>query len=242
MSTNLSLDITTYKAQAEPHISGLQTMSLAVNNLVVSEETYQAAVDLRNNLIDRENALKALWKRIKDPLNTLKNAIMAEEHATTDPITALKNKISGKINLYLEEAKKAKEEADKSLDRQVSQTKRTMAEEAEFLEACGKMDEAAEIRQQIASVVKPELPPAAPVAMGAKTTDKFEWEATDMMALIKAVASGEVDLMHEYKGGELRPLLTINQTVVNAVVARKGLRLGWPGIVVKMVTKIGRKA
>ncbi len=242
MSNVISLDLETYRSQATPWTSGIQTVALSVKTIVVSEETFQDAVDLRNNLIDREKNLKDMWMRIKRPLNDLKDSILSLEKDTTQPITTLKNVITAKIESYLDEAKKAKAIAEAAVNRNVTQVKRSLEEEAELLIASGRMEEAAALRSKAAATVAPPLPSAIPQAEGAKTTDKFEWEAEDMMAVIQAVASGKIDLMHEYKGGEMRPLLTINPTVVNALVSRKGMKLGIPGIKVKEVTKIGRKA
>lgn len=231
------------QAEADSIKVGLSAVALGIQNIeVVNDESYASAVQLRNDIVGRESRMIALFKRGKDPLNALKNWILSLEHASVDPLTALKNTITRKAELYLKAAEEEKARMDRELKKSTTQIQGDLLERAELAAASGYMDKAADLRTQATMTVAPQLPPAVPTVSGARVTPKFVTKVTDMTALLQAIVDGKVALMQEYKGGEERPIVEINMTVLNAVVSRKGLKLGWPGIEVASELKLGKAA
>lgn len=226
-------------------LEGFSTTQLAIDRIEVQDdESYQICIDLRNDVGKRESALTKIWKRLKDPLNTARNAVLELEHQTVDPFTMAKGQATKKAERFLLEQKKAKALAEEQLKRMAKTEQVSLQDKANDLEAQGYMKEADRVRQQATMTVAPQLPSAIPVAAGARVGDKFTGTVVDLMAVLKSIVDGKTELMWEVSPGDLRPLVVLDQVVLNAIVKRLQAGLRIPGIVVEEGVRIstGRKS
>lgn len=60
------------------------------------------------------------------------------------------------------------------------------------------------------------------------------------MAVLKAIVDGKVSLMQEYRAGEMRPLVVVDQVVLNAMCSRQLDGLDIPGVTVEEGFRISR--
>lgn len=124
----------------------------------------------------------------------------------------------------------------KIMDGMVSSGKKEIEDTIEDAAARGDMQTVRELRRDL-EAVQPVVIMERPLdVQGAAVSEPCIWKLEDeagMMALVKAVASGQVPLYHniKVKGEEQRRcLFDLSDPVVNQSVRKMGMGLGWPGI------------
>ena len=239
LKVTLEVDAALLQQEVAQFTDGFSTVQLAIKTLeVTDEESYQQCIDLRNDAGRREKGLTEIWSRYKTPLNAARTVVLDYEHATVDVCKAAKDDATRKAERYLMEQQRAKREAEQALARVADQQRRDLEAEARRLATRGEIDKAEQVQRQAQMSVAPSLPDAIPQAVGAKVGAKFTARVMDVVAFAKAVVDGKVDLMQEVKPGDIRPILVIDQVVLNAVAARQMTGLNWPGVTVEEGVRI----
>jgi hypothetical protein len=239
MTSPIMLDITKYEAEAEKLSAPLATLRVAAKQLeVVDDESNQVCLDLRNRASTIEKRIQDFWNPLCDAANKMHKMLTGKRGDHMKPWTELKNALGSKSEKYLLAQREAKRRAEAELARVAEQERLRLEQAAEELRLQGRMKEAAATFQQANATVAPVLPAAIERVEGVRVTEGWDATVTDMGALIHAIATGRVSLFHDYRG-DMAPLVSVNQPVLNAVVSRLGDSINWPGVTVKPRIKIG---
>jgi hypothetical protein len=242
VSVLMNIDVPALQAEVDSYTEGLATMQVQANNFrITDDQSYTEAMELMRTAQKREAGLSAIWKRLKDVVNPVRNIILEAEHATVDPFTSIKQTLQRKGEKHLNDLAVAKRQAEAAFARVAEESRRRLDQEAENLMARGRFAEAQAKAQESAITVTPTLQNVIPTVLDARVGTKFKGSCTDILAFAKAIIEGKVDLMQEVKPGDSRPILLVDQVVLNAVVERHLDGLNWPGITVTSGAKISSR-
>ena len=179
---------------------------------------YQKALDgIRRDLVDPKNAeVKAINDFFRGPMDFLKRAEDTRKRQLTDFQRAEQ-----------ERQRKAQEAEARRLEKLAEQR-------AQRADAKGDADRAEQERmdaEQQAAMVR-AMPTEAPKVKGISSRTDYDFEVSDKMALIKAVAAGTAPLVY----------LDINDQAIRKVVKALGMDAQIPGIVVKEKTVVAARS
>jgi len=241
MNTLIPFDIEAQKQAAAKAVEGIQvqTLMLVAKRIeVIDEDSYAQAIDLRSRFADAEKRIANFWDPLVKAANSLHKLMTGARAEMQAPYVEGKAIVTKKAEDFLAARKRAQRQAQEALERAAEQQRRQLEQEAKRLALRGEMDRAEEISMQAQMSMAPTLPPMAPTVAGARTADKFKATTTDIMAVMAHILGGEFPLMNEVKPGDYRPLVVVDQVVLNALVNRMGDGLKIPGIKVEELTKI----
>lgn len=242
VSVLLDVDVPALQLEVDSYTNGLATMQVQAKNFKISDDqAYADAMQLMRIAQERESGLTKVWKRFKDVINPARNTILELEHSTVDPFTAIKKTLQWKGEKYLNDKAYAKKQAESAFARIAEEARLRLNQEADDLMARGRVTEAQAKTYESAITVTPTLPNAVPTVSDAKVGTRSTGSVTDLIAFAKAIVEGQVDLMQEVKPGDSRPILIVDQVVLNAVVSRHLDGLNWPGITVTFSAKISSR-
>ncbi len=227
----------------------------AANLQVNNEESYQVAAGLIQASAGAIASVEAFFDGTPDNpgmkvlAHRAHKAICDKVTKITAPWRTVRATLEPRMKTYRAQQEAAKRQAEESLRRQAEEAARAARVEAERIqnEAAAKAEAlrregdmraakaqekaAAEVAQQTAAAAEMMaevgvILPAAPKTAGLGESLPWVAEITDVMEIIKAVASGDVPLYHlmPKRGGgmEDEPLLVINQQVLNYIAKRMG--------------------
>lgn len=202
------------------------------------DQDYEAAISLSNEAARVEKSMETAFDAVCDLRHKLWKASTEERGKFSAPWKNLKDALREKAKAWYLKQQQDKKRAEDLLKQAVEDKQRELATEAMEHASQGFMSKAREIMAQAESIEAPVLPAAVEKVAGARVTPKFKGTAVDLMQVVKAVADGKFDLMWHVKGVE-RPLLVVDQVVLNAIVDRMGKGLRCPGILVEDDVRIG---
>ena len=241
LSVVLDINVPALQMEVEAHLQGLASLQVQAKTLNIQDDsTYGEAMELRKNVATRADGLTRIWSRFKGPLNGARATVLELEHATVDPLTAIKDILTKKGEKYLNDMRRAKAESEAAFARVAEEQRLKLEREAAALMARGRVAEAEAKTQEAQITITPTLANAIPVVADAKVGTQFKGSCTDIIAFAKAIATGKVNLMQEVKPGDMRPILVVDQVVLNAVVFHQD-SLNWPGITVTSGAKISTR-
>lgn len=230
----LEIDRNALADELHPQVTGLSTLELAAKQLMVTDDaTNERAVAIMNDAHGRQMSLEAIWKRYKTPLNAARAVVLDMEKKTCGVAEAIKKLASAKSGQFELAQKRTKEKLERQLAVVVEDKKQTLQEEADDLMMSGDITGARAKLLEVEMHVAPTIPSMVTKQAGARVTPKYKGTCEDLMAVIKAIADGRIGLMQEVSPGDSRPLVNIDQVVLNAIVKRQGDGLRIPGIKVE---------
>lgn len=237
-----TFDLQKVKEDLAPQTQGYDTLKLAAQQLqVVDDDSYKRCSELYNEAATREkNILKYFKENLKDPINKIRNAILDMEKTMSGPWATIKAMVGKKGDDFLVARREAERAAKAEMDRQAKRLQQQMEEESKLLKAMGLSDEARAKEQEMDLVGQvASIPSGTPKVEGARVTEGLEAQVTDTLAFLKGIVRGEIPLVHEYRGQQ-RPIVVIDQPVLNAVLDRiqHGME-SWPGVTVRETIKMG---
>lgn len=229
----IEIDAQGLAEELRPYTSDFETLQVAAKSIVVdSEESNQKCLDMMNQMWAKQKGFESVWSRYKTPLNQARKAVLDLESQTAGAAEATKKLLQAKSAAFLRACQQAKAEAEKKMAALANRERGRLEREAEDLMMDGNVRGAQAKIQEAHMIVAPELPDAMPTVTGARVTPKYRGEVVDVVAVLRAIVDGKLPLMHEVRG-DMRPLVTIDQTVLNALVSRLGPGLRIPGIKVE---------
>jgi hypothetical protein len=240
--TTISLDVEQYKAVAEGINTTAVTLVVTAKNLLdrglQSDEDYTAAVDLAIAAGKREKEQKDNFEPLCSYLHKAHKSATGLRDKYAKPWTLLKDALVAASKRWYMDALEAKKQQEREISRVAQAQSRGLVEEAQELMDQGDVKAARVLLDRARTSTAVVLPSAVPRVEGARVTDKWKASCTDLMAVITEIAAGRMDLMWETRG-EMRPLVIVDQVVLNAIVSRKGDTLQCPGITVEPDVQIG---
>ncbi len=245
MNALIPFDLETQKAAAAKLVesASLSTLTLAARTLEVTDDvSYEQAINLRTMFATAEKRIADFWEPLAKAANALHKSLTGARAEMMKPYTDGKLLTTQKAERYILGQQRAKRQAEEVLAQAARQTQQALRLEADRLALEGRMRESEQINMQAQMSVAPTLDAAIPKVAGAKTGTKYTGQVTDLIAFAKAIVDGKIDLMQEVKPGDVRPILMVDQVVLNAVVSRQLDGLNWPGIEVKEGVRISSAA
>ena len=242
--TALNAVLERYKADSAELNNGLQTFELSANAVLTKvwndDADYTTAVELKNEAASKVKRIEDKYASPTELFHAVHKAFTGLRSSFTAPWKTLGDKLEAKAkNWYLKE-QRAKAEAERRLAEVAAAQKEELWEQADDLIARGQVKEARELKAQARALDAPILPEALPVVAGARITAKLKGTCHDTVALALFIGQGKAPLTYDVKGVQ-RPLLVVDQVVLNALVDRMGKSLSLPGITVEEDVKIGAK-
>lgn len=222
------------RAELAPYLDGMATLQVMADDLDVdSEETNQLCIDLLNRAAEKQQGFTRIWERYKKPLNLARATILDLERETAGAADKIRKQLAEKSARFLLDMDRAKRHAEAGLATLAAQERVRLAKVAEELMMEGDVAAAQSKLNEAAMVVAPTLPEAVPITVGARITPKYRGFCHDTIAVLKAIVDGKLPLVQTVKLGDVRPLVVIDQVVLNAMVSRLGPDLKIPGITVE---------
>ncbi len=219
-------------AELQPYLEDFTTLKLVSQTLIVdSEEANQRCVDLLNQWAVKEKAFKQIWGRYKTPLNAARAVVLKLEKDTAGVAEETKQLLSRKSGDFQLAMLRAKAAAEAHVNRLAARRRLELSAEADELMLEGDVQGAQSKMLESEMTVAPTLPGVSR-AEGSRETLKYKGTCTDIIALLQAIIDQKVTLMHEVKPGDFRPLVVVDQVVLNALVSRNA-SLKIPGITVE---------
>lgn len=173
-----------------------QAEEIAATNGITIEtaEDYRRAAGELQKVKGLFKSLDAARKQTLEPINSAKDEVMGFYKPMLERLTTTEGLIKGGMTKFDEEQDKARRIAEARAAEDARKEQEKLEAKAEKLAEKGKTEQAQALQMQAASVV------AAPVASVPIKTDgiskrvNYSAEVNDLMALVKAVAAGEVPI------------------------------------------------
>ena len=238
------LDITPYEKLGAELNKGFDTFKVGAERLTLrplqSEEEYQRCLELANDAGRQGDAIVKSFDEPAGLMNRLHKSITGLRSKLSQPWYDHQKRLKDHARQWYLEQHAQKEQIQAQMDKQITREKSDIEKEADRLMCRGQVRDAEALLATRDQVTVPILPPAAPKVEGVKVTDKWVGTCDDILAVAKAIVEGKVPLMHFVKGEE-KPLICVDQKVLNALVDRQGKSLSIPGVSVKADVRFGRK-
>ncbi len=220
------------REELQPHLEDFITLKLVSQQLIVdSEEANQRCVDLLNQWAVKQKAFTEVWGRFKTPLNAARAVVLKLEKETAGVAEETKQLLARKSGYFQLAMLRAKESAEAHVDRLAARRRLELSAEADELMLDGDVQGAQSKMLEAELTVAPTLPGIGH-AEGSRETLKYRAKTTDIIAVLQSIVDGKTQLMHEVKPGDVRPLVVVDQVVLNALVSRNA-KLKIPGITVE---------
>ncbi len=197
---------------------------------VIDAVTFEQAMELgkscsaRIKLVEERlgPSKRKTWEAYQEIMKLMKSFI--------DPLETAKKTLSSRAYSWqqVEEARKRREAEEARKKAEEETAKKRAAEEearlilAERLEKNGMKEQATEVLDAPINIPVAEVAPVAPKVrvQGASTRENWQWECIDLLALVRAVASGQIPLT----------TLTTNDSVITSVVKTMKSETRIPGV------------
>lgn len=208
------------------------SLELAKAYQITGPEMLQAASDELKAVKSKYKELDAKRKSLTQPLDTLKKEWMDFFRPALDALQNAERVLKSEIDRYINEQEQKRLAAEAEAARLAREEQERLANEAAELEQAGKKEEAEEVLNQAAFVQTPVIHTEAPKVQGISQTITYEAVLIDKMALIKAVAAGEVD----------PDVLLVDMKALNKRAKAMKEHLKIPGVESKKKTGISARA
>ena len=216
----------------------LVTSQALIAREIEGDEDYEACLAMGNEAARVEKSMESAFDSVCDLRHKLWKASTEERAKFIAPWKKLKDALREKARQWWLKQQQAKQAAERQLQQAVLAQQRELAAKAQDQIDQGFVQQGREIMAQANATVAPILPDAAPKVSGSRVTPRFKATAIDTMAIMQAIVKGDFDLMWHVKGIE-RPLVAVDQVVLNAICDRMGKGLKCPGILVEDDVRIG---
>ena len=225
--------VTSLKEGGAPILTTFDTLELATRHIVkrgirTAEENKQA-LEVFVDLGEMEKAINSYWEPTTEASNKLHKALTTARGGMVKAVTELRAGLKQITERYRMDQIRAEREANAALARQAEQDRRRLEQEARDLASRGYMKEAREIAAVAEVTVAPTVAGPEPVP-GIRETTTWTAEVVDFLAFLLAIADGKIPLEHLDRRDNLRPIVIVDQPVLNAVASRMGKTMKWPGV------------
>ena len=161
--------------------------------IVKTQEQYNSADKFVQEIKNLQKEIKATFGPIISKAFQAHKEAKAQETRHLEPLLKAEAFIKDKMMVYLRQQEAIRQEQERKLQAEAERKRQEALAKAEAARAEGKEAKAEKYEDKAAQVVAPQL--ASTVDKGsAVVTKRWSAEVTDLMALVKAVAAGQVPL------------------------------------------------
>lgn len=187
---------------------------------VTNATDYEEAAVALKAVKARQKELKELRESITRPMLT---ALEAARGLFRKPESVLDNAerlYKRAMADYDEQQEQQRREAQRKLDEEAERERRRLAQRAERAAAKGDVDKATALQERAAMTVAPIIQQEAPAVAGIARRENWRAEVTDLGALVRGVAAGQVPLA----------AVEANRTFLNGQARALRAELRYPGV------------
>lgn len=221
----------------------LASTELASRELQVnSEQAFENAAALVAVCAKRAEQVASFWEHDRDLAHQLHRSITGKISALQAPWIKIRASLEAKMKAWRTAQERERQKREQEERQRADEERRKVEEQARALKMAGEYGLAKQVVQEAETAIAPSsVQPFAPKSES--VTEKWPWigEVNDLMALIKAIAEGTVPLEYEIKG-EMRPLLNVDQNVLNHLARTRQGDFSIPGCSAKQDLRFSRKA
>lgn len=162
---------------------------------IETAEDYRRAAGELQKVKGLSKSLDAARKQTLEPINTAKDEVMGFYKPMLERLTTTENLIKTGMTKFDDEQEKARRLAEAKAAEEARKEQEKLEAKAEKLAEKGKTEQAQALQMQAASVVAAPVAAAAPVKVaGISKRISYSAEVNDIMALVQAVAAGQVPI------------------------------------------------
>ena len=183
----------------------VQAVEAKSNIIVADKESYEVATGIMITLKEMRKKIVTYWKAPKDAAFSAHKEITKKESEMLQPVDARIRELDNKVNKFLTDERRAREEAQRKLDearrKQEAEERAKLEARAAKAEAAGKEEKAEALREKAADVfiapaiVEPTVDKTTRTDAGTITAKQdIEIEISHPMAIIKHIAAGTLPI------------------------------------------------
>jgi hypothetical protein len=177
------------------------------------------------------------WDTLIKAANSVTKALRISRDNVSDRLDKIREVIEKKMSDYRAHEIEVRKRNDLQLAKSMEKLRKDTEKKAEALLLQGKTEEAELLSQQVEAFQHPPAIPAEDLTVsGIGQVQEYDIEVVDLMALVRAVASGEVPIT----GIVMRKtvsLFDVRTSVIKSYVQSGGENFKWPGV--KVTPKTG---
>jgi hypothetical protein len=191
--------------QAEDMLACAETFT------VVTVADYQRAVEALKAVKSRQKQLKSIRETITTPMLAALDAARDLFRRPETLLATAEATLKRAMTRFDEAREQERREAQRKLDEAAERERHRLAQQAERAAAKGNADKAAELQDRAAMTVAPIVQQDSLEVTGISRRETWRAEITDLRALVRGVAAGDVPLAaiepnHKFLNGQARAL------------------------------------
>jgi hypothetical protein len=183
----------------------VQAVEAQSNIIIADKESYEVATGIMITLKEMRKKIVTYWKAPKDAAFAAHKEITKKESEMLQPIDARIRELDGKVNKFLTDERRAREEAQRKLDdarrKQEAEERAKLEARAAKAEAAGKEEKAEALREKAADVfiapaiIEPTVDKTTRMDAGTVTAKQdIEVEILNPLTIIKHIAAGTLPI------------------------------------------------
>ncbi len=182
----------------DTQIMELENQALTIDEkaqgiVVKTQPQYDMANDFLKAIKGLQTKIKDTFRPIIDQAHKAHKEAVSQEKKHLEPLLAAEILIKNKMMAYINEQERIRQEVERKLQAEAEKKRQEALAKAEVARANGKEAKAEKYEEKASQIVAPTLAPS--VDKGSAVIKKI-WHAEvfDLMALVKAIAAGQVPL------------------------------------------------
>jgi hypothetical protein len=216
---------------------GLDRWEMAANVLQIdSEERYRMAGESLVRITSGLKLWNNYWESIVRPIKTAYDAARGKRDEVSKRMEAVRATYEAKMSGYRKLSDQLRRESEARLEAAAEALRISLSKEARELLIAGRRDDAVATMEQARNVFAPRMEVERSRISGVTPVEDYDVEIVDLIALVIAVAKGEVPLYGTVAGKRVS-LIEIRESVIKEARKSMGEAFDYPGV--KVTPKTG---
>lgn len=205
----------------------------------ISQEQADALGILVGNIDGHIKRIDGFWKDPKSGADLFHKMIVAANKDTTAIWHGIRAKAAAKVKEFFDKEAEQKRKAALATDSAIAASVNELAAQRDQLMRSGDIEAAQGLDSRVTALASaPAMQSAGrPVVKGMSLTETWVGDVTNMKMFLAAISTGAIPM--EWDG---KPLIEVNQAVLNRAASAQRLNLNWPGVEAKAETGIRRNS
>jgi hypothetical protein len=216
---------------------GISRLEMAAQILSLESETdYRNAGEMLTRVATSRNNWSAYWEGVIRPLKTAYDAARGKRDEVAKRLDSIRSTLESKMSIFRTQQDLLHREANARLEDAAEALRGSLMNEAKGLLIAGRRDEAVATMEQADAVIAPRIEVERSKLDGVAAVQDYDVEITDLMALVIAVAKGEVPLYGAVNGKRVA-LLEARESLIKDRRKSMGEAFRMPGVKVTPKTR-----
>jgi len=203
----------------------------ALNSVKITDElSFARVADIVRDCGDAKKSIEGFFEQPRELAHKAHKSITERIATMVRPFETIANAGKANMKAFRDEQRRVEQQRAAEIERAAREERERLEREAREARKRGEMAAAREIVAQAEMVVAEAPTPVAAKVAGIQEPKSFKADVMEPMELIKAIASGKVDLIQQRSKGAPEPLVRVNETLISDMARRLGLDLKLPGV------------